>query len=265
MKKKNKSKNKSLIIVCVLLVVVGLFILFKASTWGIYKSLLSDIGDMHEVIDGYKNSEDITIEKKEADEYLEFEWFDVGNYFKQFKHEPSQTTEWNETYYQYDGEKKVGMFSVGTFESLLNGIKEDELVFIGGYDTSPRLDFSQMFYCNFDDFIEEKNIKDDVDLVREFAKYNYDKKYGIFTSLDKLREDYSIRLISSIALPSVDKIYYINGVHKGYMFELVNEEKGTRLYEVNLFKGGKRYILSVLSNNFNLDMMREVIGTIKLK
>ena len=109
------------------------------------------------------------------------------------------------------------------------------------------------------------NIKDDVDLVREFAKYDYGKKYGIFTSLDKLREDYSIRLISSIALPSVDKIYYINGVHKGYMFELVNEEKGTRLYEVNLFKGGKRYILSVLSNNFNLDMMKEVIGTIKLK
>ena len=54
--KKNKSKNKSLIIVFILLIVIGLFILFKASTWGIYKSLLSDIGDMHEVIDGYKRS-----------------------------------------------------------------------------------------------------------------------------------------------------------------------------------------------------------------
>ena len=84
--------------------------------------------------------------------------------------------------------------------------------------------------------MEEKNIKDDADLIREFAKYDFDKKYGVFTSISKLREDYSIRLIASIALPSVDKIYYINGVHKGYMFELVNEEKGNKLYEVNLFK-----------------------------
>ena len=260
-----KNKNKSLVIVSILLIVVGVFILFKVSVWSIYRSLITDIGDMNEIIDSYKNNEDITIEEKEVSEYLEFEWFDVGNYFKQFKHEPSQTTEWNETFYQYDGDKKIGMLSVGTFESLLNGIKEDELVFFGGYDSSPRLDFSEMFYCNFDDFIDDKNIKDDVDLVREFSKYDYDKKYGVFTSLDKLREDYSIRLISSISLPNVDKIYYINGVHRGYMLELVNEEKGNRLYEVNLFKDGKRYILSVLSNNFNLDMMKEVIGTIKIK
>ena len=111
----------------------------------------------------------------------------------------------------------------------------------------------------------EKNIKDDADLIREFAKYDFDKKYGVFTSVSKLREDYSIRLIASVALPSVDKIYYINGVHKGYMLELINEEKKNKLYEVNLFKDGKRYILSVLSNDFNLDMMKEVIGTIKLK
>lgn len=261
----NKNKNKSLVIVCILLIVVGVFILFKVSVWSIYRSLITDIGDMHEIIDNYKNSEDITIEEKEVSEYLEFEWFDVGNYFKQFKHEPSQTTEWNETFYQYDGDKKIGMLSVGTFESLLNGIKEDELMFIGGYDTSPRLDFGQIFYCNFDDFIKDKNIKDDVDLVREFSKYDYDKKYGVFTSLDKLREDYSIRLISSISLPNVDKIYYINGVYRGYMLELVNEDKVNRLYEVNLFKDGKRYVLSVLSNNFNLDMMKEVIGTIKIK
>ena len=127
------------------------------------------------------------------------------------------------------------------------------------------ISFADLFYSGFNNFIEEKNIKDDADLIREFAKYDFDKKYGVFTSISKLREDYSIRLIASVALPSVDKIYYINGVHKGYMFELVNEESGNKLYEVNLFKDGKRYILSVLSNDFNLDMMKEVIGTIKLK
>ena len=153
----NKNKNKSLVIVCILLIVVGVFILFKVSVWSIYRSLITDIGDMHEIIDSYKNNEDITIEEKEVSEYLEFEWFDVGNYFKQFKHEPSQTTEWNETFYQYDGDKKIGMLSVGTFESLLNGIKDNELVFFGGYDSSPRLDFSEMFYCNFNDFIKDKN------------------------------------------------------------------------------------------------------------
>lgn len=259
-----KSK-KSLIITGVLLFIIGIFILFKVSVWSIYRSCISDIGDMHEVIDGYKNNEDIKIDEKEALEYLEFKWFDVGNYFKQFKIDDSQTTEWNETYYQYDGENKVGMLSIGTFESLVEASKNDDLTIIYSIGESPRVDFGEVFYSGFNNFIKEKNIKDDADLVREFSKYDFDKKLSVFTSISKLREDYSIRLIASIALPSVDKIYYINGVHKGYMFELVNEEKGNKLYEVNLFKDGKRYILSVLSNNFNLDMMKEVIGTIKLK
>ena len=258
-----KSK-KNLIIIGVLLFIIGVFILFKVSIWSIYRSCISDIGDMNEVVEGYKNSEDINIDKKDASEYLEFEWFDVGNYFKQFKHEPSQTTEWNETFYQYDGDKKIGMLSIGTFDSLVEASKSDDITFFGSMDAQG-ISFADLFYSGFNNFIEEKNIKDDADLIREFSKYDFDKKYGVFTSINKLREDYSIRLIASIALPSVDKIYYINGVHKGYMLELINEEKGNRLYEVNLFKNGKRYILSVLSNDYDLDMMKEVIGTIKIK
>lgn len=258
-----KSK-KSLIITGVLLFIIGIFILFKVSVLSIYRSCISDIGDVHEVIDGYKNSEDIKIGEKEALEYLEFKWLDVGNYFKQFKHDDSQTTEWSETYYQYDGENKVGMLSVGTFDSLVEVSKNDDITIFGSMDAQS-ISFADLFYSGFNNFIEGKNIKDDADLIREFAKYDFDKKYGVFTSVSKLREDYSIRLIASIALPSVDKIYYINGVYKGYMLELINEEKKNRLYEVNLFKDGKRYILSVLSNDFNLDMMKEVIGTIKLK
>lgn len=258
-----KSK-KSLIITGVILFIIGIFMLFKVSVLSIYRSCISDIGDVHEVIDGYKNSEDIKIGEKEALEYLEFKWLDVGNYFKQFKHDDSQTTEWSETYYQYDGENKVGMLSVGTFDSLVGVSKNDDITIFGSMDAQ-NISFADLFYSGFNNFIEEKNIKDDADLIREFAKYDFDKKYGVFTSVSKLREDYSIRLIASIALSSVDKIYYINGVYKGYMLELINEEKKNKLYEVNLFKDGKRYILSVLSNDFNLDMMKEVIGTIKLK
>ena len=236
-------KNKSLIIVSILLVVVGLFILFKVSCWAVYNSLITDIGSFDEVMGGYKNSSDILIEKKEVSNYLEFKWFDVGNYFDEFKHAPEMTTEWNETYYQYDGEQKIGMLSVGTFESLVEASKNDDLTIIYSIGESPRVDFGEVFYSGFNNFIKEKNIKDDADLVREFSKYDFDKKLSVFTSISKLREDYSIRLIASIALPSVDKIYYINGVHKGYMFELVNEENGNKLYEFNLFKDGKRYIL----------------------
>ena len=47
-----KSK-KSLIITGVLLFIIGIFILFKVSVLSIYRSCISDIGDVHEVIDGY--------------------------------------------------------------------------------------------------------------------------------------------------------------------------------------------------------------------
>ena len=63
-----KSK-KSLIITGVLLFIIGIFILFKVSVLSIYRSCISDIGDVHEVIDGYKNSEDIKIGEIEALEY----------------------------------------------------------------------------------------------------------------------------------------------------------------------------------------------------
>ena len=149
-----KSK-KSLIITGVLLFIIGIFILFKVSVLSIYRSCISDIGDMHEVIDGYKNSEDIKIGEKEALEYLEFKWLDVGNYFKQFKHDDSQTTEWSETYYQYDGENKVGMLSVGTFDSLVEVSKNDDITIFGSMDAKS-ISFADLFYSGFNNFIEEK-------------------------------------------------------------------------------------------------------------
>ena len=132
MKKSKKNSKRTLIIVSILLVVVGLFILFKASTWGIYKSLLSDIGSFDNVVDGYKNNEEVVIYKKTANDRVEFKWFSVGNYFDNFKHDSSASTEWSETYYQYDGEDKAGMLSAGTFTSLVEATKEDILSRISG-------------------------------------------------------------------------------------------------------------------------------------
>ena len=259
---KNK---KSFIVISILLLVVGLYILFKASIWGIYSSLLNDIGDINETIYGYKNSEDISIYKKEYNDRLEYNQLSVGNYFKDFKYDADASTEFAETYYQYDGDKKVGMFSVGTFHSLVEASETDEITFMYSIGDEPRIDFGQLFYTGFNNFIKEKKIKDDADLVKEFSKYDFDNKLGVFTSLSKLREDYSIRLVASITLPVVDKIYYINGDFKGYMIEIINEEKEKTCFEVNLFKNNKRYILSVLSKDYDLDDMKEIISTIKLK
>ena len=260
-----KNKKKILIIVAIILFIVGVFIIFKAAVWGVYKSCVSDIGDFSEMIKGYKNSENITINKKEYTDYLEYKWFDVGNFFTDFNRDPNVSTEYSETYYQYEGDKKVGMLSVGTFESLLKATKEDNVTFFYAEGEEPGVSFADVFYSGIDNFVKEKNIKDDADLIREFSKYDYDKEYGVFTSTSKLREDYSIRLLASITLPSINKIYYVNGDFKGYILEIINEDKGISCYEVDLFKNGKRYILTVLSKDIDFNKIKEVVSTIKLK
>lgn len=260
-----KNKKKILIIVAIILFIVGIFIMFKAAVWGVYKSCIYDIGDFSEMIEGYKNSEDITIKQKEYNDYLDYKWFSVGNFFVDFNHDPNVSTEYNETYYQYEGNKKVGMLSVGTFESLVDAIHKDDITIYGVGGDENGLSFGDIFYSGIDNFVKEKNIKDDADLIREFSKYNYDKEYGVFTSISKLREDFSIRLLASITLPSINKIYYINGDFKGYILEIINEDKGISCYEVDLFRNGKRYILTVLSKDVDFDMIKEVVSTIKLK
>lgn len=260
-----KNKRKILIIAAIILFIVGIFIMFKAAVWGVYKSCIYDIGDFNEMIEGYKNSEDITIKQKEYTDYLDYKWFSVGNFFADFNHDPNVSTEYNETYYQYEGNKKVGMLSVGTFESLVDAIHKDDITIYGVGGDENGISFEDIFYSGIDNFVKENNIKDDADLIREFSKYDYNKKYGVFTSISKLREDFSIRLLASITLPSINKIYYINGDFKGYILEIINEDKGISCYEVDLFRNGKRYILTVLSKDVDLDMIKEVVSTIKLK
>ena len=58
---------------------------------------------------------------------------------------------------------------------------------------------------------------------------------------------------------------YSSRFFKGYILEIINEDKGISCYEVDLFKNGKRYILTVLSKDVDLDKIKEVVSTIKLK
>lgn len=255
--------RKILLIIGILLFFSGMFILFKAAVYGVYKSSLSDIDNLENIIEEYRNSEEVTITSKNADEYMELDGFRIGNYFSQFKYDDEASVGDFDVYYQYNGDDKSGMLSIGTFVQLIDAAGDDEVSFYGLSVEEEGISFSGLLYSGFEDYIKRNNIKNDADLIKSWSKYDFNNKLGVFTSLKRLREDFSIRTIASVVLPEIDKIYYLNGDLDGYILE-IQSNNGRKVYDINVFKGDKRYIVSIISNDYLLEDVIEIVSTIEI-
>ena len=225
-----KSKKKILIIASIILFAIGTFILFKAACYGVYKSSISEIDNLENILKEYRNSEELTVTSKDTISYLEYDGYRIGNYFEQFQYDEEASREGFSVYYQYKEEKKSGMFSVGTYIQLVEAANKDDISIYSAIDGEEGLSFSGLLYSGFEDYIKRNNIKDDADLIKSFSKYDLNKEISIFTPLNEMREDFSIKMIASIVLPSIDKVYYLNGDIKGYILENVTNN-GKNLYK----------------------------------
>lgn len=255
-------KNKKILLtIGILLFVVGMFILFKAAIYGIYRSCISDIDNLDSVMEGYRNFEDIAVVNESYNDYLEYDDYKIGNFFKNFHFDKDASVNKINVYYQYDkNNDRIGMFSTSTFVQLVDASFNDDLVFFNSIEGENEISFSELFYSGFNNYIKDNKIDDDADLIRAWSKYDFNREYGVFTSLRTLREDYSIRLVASSTLIDIDKIYYLNGDLKGYVLEKEYDDK--MLYEINAFKNNKRYIFSILSNDYSIEDVKEIIKTI---
>ena len=141
-------KNKKILLtIGILLFVVGMFILFKAAIYGIYRSCISDIDNLDSVMEGYRNFEDIAVVNESYNDYLEYDDYKIGNFFKNFHFDKDASVNKINVYYQYDkNNDRIGMFSTSTFVQLVDASFNDDLVFFNSIEGENEISFSELFY-----------------------------------------------------------------------------------------------------------------------
>lgn len=260
-------------VIIIIGIVVGicllLFLLFKVGLFYVYKSSVSSLGEyLEEFVQGYSNSEEVSITKSEASEYLDFGDYKIGNYFKDFKEDDTDTGDFN-VYYQYKDDEKVGMLSAGTFVSLVDVPSSDDItLFRGESDNESYFGdndlYSRILYSGYQEYIERNNITNDAELIKSWSEYDFNQKFNIFTPIKTLREDFSIKTIVTIYFPTIDKIYYLDGDFEGYILEINSSKNNRTCYEINILENDKRYIFTILSSDYDFEDIKEIVSTIKI-
>jgi len=145
---------------------------------------------------------------------------------------------------------KVGFF-MGISDTYVNMFKED-ITLYGD-------DIKKIKNSNLDNFFKENNINNDIELF-EYLKNNRNVKNNIFTSIDKMRDNYTIHLLSSLAIPSLENITLIKGNYTGYIFN------SNKIKEVSIVKNNKRHIFTFINiEYFNEKYIKDLLNTIIIR
>lgn len=206
-----------------------------------YKKIINNIG----------NQNNITIKNNRLDEeqYLQINDIKIKNDFNDFKKISGSENE-TDKYLLYDNDNKVkAAFWMEVTDSYVEKFKTDKTLF--GVDNKK---ISSKYITNF---FKDNNIKNDIDLFN-FLKEKKDVKNNIFTTVNKMKENYMIQYFTVVSMPTIDGITLINGDYSGYILNLTSSGK-----EVSILKGNKRYAFIFLhSKYFTDECINDLISTI---
>jgi len=207
-----KKKKIVIAIICIILVLIPYI------SYRIFVDFACD--GSKRIVKSLNNEEYITINKKEYQgNYFQYENIKIAN-------------EFNENL-DYEELAVSDLYTLKDTARFLIGTKESEIEILKKIATDvPFLIDGEKI---IEQFIEEKNIKNDIDLFN-YIKVNDFNGNKLFTSSEKRKTDYIIGNAIIASIPPFSKITYINGDYYGYMYEL---EDG---YQVQLEKDNKQYV-----------------------
>lgn len=238
---------------------ISLFILLICCYFG-YKGFNLYYYDINNMTDEYEDyikgltiKDTITLKQQPLDNYIEFNGIKVKNEFEDFeKLGAPQSTEDSVKYVLYDKKRKVvASFWISTADTYVNILKSDKTLF-GTGDKRVTND-------NLTDLLEKNKINNDIELFKYLEKQK-NTKNNIFTSVRKMKENYTLHFMVAVMLPSMDNISLIDGDYNGYIFNLKNNMK-----EVNILKNGKRYVFMFMNTDYFTDeYIEEILNSIEI-
>ncbi len=247
----SKSKKRRVIVfICSLIIVL---ICFKLSIYGLY--LLGVKNFDSSVLKDYRNVNEEIIVKTTAKDYIKFNDVKIKNVFEGFKKNEA-TADTISYSKEVDGKTKGVILSVGFNYIDVFDADKDEVTFYGSGDVSkPIVDYTDMFYVGLEDYLDDRDIEDDVDLLKYLSDYK--SKTSLFSSYKKLKEDYSIRLLIDVAFPKIEKITYLEEDLRGFIFHMKEDT-----YSVEVIDDDKTVNFTFVG--FDFDEMIDIISTVEI-
>ncbi len=246
-------KKKMFLIITVVLLIVGVYFGYKIFNLYYYNLNSITVEQYEGLINGLSTKNIMTIKTNTLPdaEYLSHNNIKVKNDFENFKKlDNSNSTDDFVKYVLYDDDDKViSSFWMGTTDMYIDMFEADVTIY--------GADDKQFKNIDFKKFFEKNNITNDIELFKFLVK-NKDVENNIFTSVNAIKNKYSIQLLSTIALPKMDSLTLINGDYTGYIFNL-----GSTLKEVSLLKHNKRYIFTFIGlDYFTDDDINEILNSV---
>lgn len=110
---------------------------------------------------------------------------------------------------------------------------------------------------DFKKFMKRHNIHNDIDLF-SFLQKSGEADCNLFSSVRKMKETYMIHFLSSLALPQMEELDFIDGSYIGYLFKINDHYK-----ELSILKEGKRSVFTFLNLSYFTDaVIEEILNSI---
>lgn len=106
--------------------------------------------------------------------------------------------------------------------------------------------------------LKDNDIYNDLDLLRYMEDVN-NTKVTIFTPIYKIEELASVKLFSSVVLPSVEEFVLLDGAYQGYV--LINNN----VREICIFKDNKKYFITLLGDKFKYEDYEQILSSIVIE
>lgn len=247
--------NKGLIIgIIIVIVVVFIGGFFGTKIYNLNKYKISTVtnDEYQEHKERLKIANTITIENKKLndDEYLIFNDIKIKNDFEKFEILDNSTDE-HRMYVLKDNDVVKASFGVGSTTESVVEILSDDLSIYGW--TEEHLSISKEERIRF---FEKYNIKNDVDLIKFLSTYEY-KENNLFTSTNKMKENYFVKFITSFLMSLGESITLIDGDYEGYILNM------DEIKEVSIIKNNKKYVFTFLKTDYFTDeYIKELLNTL---
>jgi len=243
-KRKNKQHKQKTFIITTIIVLLFFVFGYKVFNLIFYNTNGINKEEYLNLIEGYqvKDVEEINTNRLDDSLYISYKGVKIKNLFDGF-----ECSEEN-GFIRYYNKEENKYLSFGTTERYVDYLDKEKDVF--GIN-------SVAF-----DSIAKTNMLSSIETDLELFKYFYEnrnKSVNIFSSINEIKNNYYIKYISYIMLPSIEYITELRGDLDGYILNL-NEDFNKNLKEVNIIHNNKRY--AMLMVGFDNKEVLEILSTL---
>ncbi len=249
MKKKN-------ILVSIFIILLLVYFSYKGFYLHYYKVHYNSTQELENSVKQIAIKDTMTIQPSlvESNEYFEYQNIKIRNDFKEYtQFEQNVENSSPKLILKDQNNHTIKSFWMGIADTYVDMLKADKTLFVEEEKKISNVDFNIV--------LKKNNINNDIDLFHYLSNPK-NIHNTLFTSVKKMKENYTIQFMVSVILPTMNNITLINGEYDGYIFNINNGMK-----EVNFINNNnKRYVFTFIDEvDITDEYLRDILSTIVIE